>query len=60
MKLLNNDECRRVIQVLNDETDPSDLSEWEYNFVTSNKDRTSFSDRQKEVITNLAEKYDCD
>jgi hypothetical protein len=57
MILPNNDQCRRVMDELKDE--PA-LTEWEYEFITSNLRRTEFTDRQKEVVARLMEKYQCD
>jgi hypothetical protein len=60
MILPNDDVCMRVIRILTEETDAKEMTEWEYEFVTSNKGRTSFSTKQREVISRLMEKYDCD
>ena len=60
MILPTDERCVRIIEILANETDPSDLTEWEYNFVTDNKGRSTFSTKQKEVIFRLTEKYDCD
>lgn len=55
MIIPNHDQCRQVMRDLADEPN---LSEWEYEFVSSNVNRTEFSDRQKEVVARLMEKYD--
>lgn len=55
MIIPSNDQCRQAMKALEDEPN---LSEWEYEFVTSNLRRSEFSDRQKEVIARLMEKYD--
>lgn len=34
------------------------MTEWEYNFIESNKGRTEFTDSQREVIGRLMEKYE--
>ena len=61
MILPSDDVCRRVVAELDDE--PT-LTEWEYELITSNLTsnlrRTSFTDRQKEMIAKLMEKYDCE
>ena len=49
-------ECRRVLDIL--EADP-ELTEWEYDFIASNTDRTEFTDPQRQVVMRLKEKYDC-
>ncbi len=54
MILPNDKECTDFIDGLDGE--PS-LTEWEARFVESNLGRTLFSDRQKEVIAELMEKY---
>lgn len=51
----SNNECRDAIDAL--EGEPN-LTEWEYDFVQSNLDRTEFSLAQKEVIARLMDKYD--
>lgn len=55
MILPKDDECRRIISELEDE--PS-LTEWEYEFITSNLHRTQFTDKQRESIARFKEKYD--
>ena len=57
MILPNNDVCRRVMEELKDEPN---LTEWEYEFITSNALRTEFTDKQKEVVSRLMEKYQCE
>lgn len=58
MIIPNDDECMRINKILLEETDPSDLTEWEYNFVTSNQFYQHFSDKQKLVYQRLQDKYD--
>jgi hypothetical protein len=55
MIIPNDTECRRIVLTLAD--DPS-LSEWEADFLDSNLSRHEFTDKQKEVIARLKEKYD--
>lgn len=55
MTLPTNETCVRVIKEL--DGDPS-LTEWEYNFVDSNKGRVYFSSAQKEVVAKLMDKYE--
>lgn len=55
MIIPKDDECRQVVKDLEDEPN---LTEWEYNFITSCSTRTSFTDKQKEVFFKLKEKYD--
>jgi hypothetical protein len=56
MILPTDDECRRVLDILED--DP-ELTEWEFDFIASNKGRTEFTAGQKEVVARLKEKYAC-
>lgn len=51
------DQCRRILDEL--EGDPA-LTEWEYNFIESNKCRTEFTDAQREAIGRMMEKYEVD
>ena len=53
----SHDQCRRAIHDLVDEPE---LSSWEYDFVSSNLNRTEFTDKQKEAVARLMEKYDLD
>jgi hypothetical protein len=46
-----------VIELL--DGDPA-LSQWEQDFISSNLGRTVFTDKQKEVIANLIDKYETD
>lgn len=55
MILPSDEECRRVLDELADEPN---LTEWEATFIESNTGRQRFSDRQKETIHELIEKYD--
>lgn len=57
MILPKNDQCRRVMLELKDE--PT-LTEFEYEFVTSNQTRTEFTDKQRDIIGRMMEKYDCE
>lgn len=54
--LPTNDQCKRVIDLL--QNDPA-LTEWEEEFVDSNRGRSEFSDKQKESVKRLMEKYEC-
>lgn len=56
MILPTDDICRRVMRELDGE--PA-LTEWEYEFVSSNQTRTTFTDRQREIVAKLMEKYEC-
>lgn len=56
MTLPNHQRCREVLDALRDE--PS-LTKWERDFVQGNEDRVVFSDRQKEIVAELLEKYEC-
>ncbi len=48
-------DCVKIISILDD---PSyELTEWEVGFVGSNLSRNQFSDKQKEIIAKLKEKY---
>lgn len=55
MILPDNAKCREVIDALKDE--PA-LTHWERDFIESNLDRQTFSDKQRESIARLMEKYD--
>ena len=55
MRLPNDDQCIRVITEL--DGDP-ELTQWEADFIASNRGRTVFSSAQKEVIARLLEKYE--
>lgn len=56
MILPTNEECQAMVEemLLFDDQ----LTEFEYDFVHSNTDRTVFSSRQKEILAEFAEKYD--
>ncbi len=56
MTLPSNETCVRVIKEL--DGDPS-LTQWEDDFVRSNRGRTEFSTPQKEVVARLLDKYEC-
>lgn len=55
MTIPNDEECQRIIKELKDE--PS-LSQWEANFLDSNRARLHFTDRQKEIFAELLRKYE--
>src|SRR4051812_21296574 len=55
MILPNNEECVRVTKELED---CPDLTQWEADFIDSNRGRTAFTDKQKEVFASLLEKYE--
>lgn len=55
MTLPTNETCVRVIEELDGD---SALTEWEFNFIASNRTRTDFSTAQKEVIGRLLDKYE--
>ena len=55
MILPTDEDCIRVLKELRD--DPG-LSEWQDEFVNSNIGRLRFSDRQKEIIAELMEKFE--
>lgn len=55
MILPSNDECERVLKELEDE--PS-LTQWQADFVDSNRGRKFFTDRQREIIAEFKEKFD--
>jgi len=55
MTLPSNKTCVRVIEDLDGD---SMLTEWEFNFIASNRTRTEFTTAQKEVIYRLLEKYE--
>lgn len=55
MILPDNKRCMDIIEALLKEPN---LSDWERSFVDSNDGRQTFSGRQREVIGELAEKFD--
>jgi hypothetical protein len=55
MIIPKDDECRQIVIDLKDEPN---LSEWEYEFITSNATRTEFTDKQRAIFAKLKEKYD--
>lgn len=55
MILPKDERCIEVVRAL--DGDPS-LTPWELNFLKSNRDRTKFTDAQKEVIAKLEDKYE--
>ncbi len=54
--MLTDEDCMSIIKEI-DESDRINLTDWEEKFVESNLDEEYFSDKQKEVIENLEEKY---
>ena len=57
MILPDQDKCARVILELDGE--PA-LTQWEADFVASNRNRKEFTDAQRAVIARMLEKYDID
>jgi hypothetical protein len=55
MLLPSDQRCREVLEAL---VGDKALTSWERDFVESNLDRQTFSDRQKEAIAKLIENYD--
>lgn len=55
MILPTDSECQRVITEL--DGDPG-LTQWQSDFIDSNRDRKFFTDRQKEVIAELMEQFE--
>ncbi len=55
MVLPSNEECRRVVKEL--DGDPA-LTQWEADFIASNRARDIFSDRQREAVARLLDKYE--
>lgn len=55
MTLPSHERCRQIIKEL--AGDPG-LSQWESDFVDSNQGRMEFTDRQREIIAGLEEKYE--
>lgn len=56
MVLPKDDQCKRVIDMLKDE--PT-LNAFEYNFIQSNLERTEFTSKQRAVIAEMMQKYEC-
>lgn len=55
----NHEQCAAVVQELTEhDAIHGELTDFECGFCESNADRSWFSDRQKEVVRSLAEKYD--
>ncbi len=54
MILPTHEHCRKVLDEL--EGDP-ELTEFEQQFIESNKDRQFFTPRQREIIAGFMEKY---
>ncbi len=55
MILPTQEQCRRVVEEL--DGDPA-LTQWEADFLASNRTRTFFTDAQRDVIAKLLDKYD--
>ena len=55
MIIPNDEECRRVLGEL--EGDPQ-LSQWQSDFIDSNRWRVHFSDRQKEIIAEMMQQFE--
>ncbi len=55
MILPKDEDCVRVVKEL--DGDP-ELTQWEADFIASNRGRFLFTDKQKLVFTQLLEKYD--
>ena len=55
MILPSNEECQRVIKELQD--DPA-LTQWQSDFIDSNRGRAFFTDRQKEINAELKENFE--
>lgn len=55
MTLPSHERCAKILKDLEDE--PS-LSQWEADFIDSNRGRTTFTDRQREIIAGFEEKYE--
>jgi hypothetical protein len=55
MILPTDEECQRVVKELAD--DPA-LTQWQSDFIDSNRGRQRFTDRQKEIIAELKEKFE--
>lgn len=55
MILSDDQKCRKVMDEL--AGDP-ELSQWESDFLDSNRGRPVFTDKQKEVVARLVEKYE--
>lgn len=55
MILPNDEECARVLKEL--EGEPT-LTQWQSDFIDSNRGRVRFTDRQKEIIAEFREKFE--
>jgi len=53
--LPSDERCREIVEEL--AGDP-ELTQWEADFIASNRTRTSFTTAQKEAIARMEEKYD--
>lgn len=56
MILPNHEQCKLIIQEMND--DPDQFTDWEQEFAASNAKRDFFTDRQREIIHSFCYKYD--
>lgn len=55
MTLPTNERCAQILKDLQD--DPA-LTQWESDFIDSNRGRSEFTDRQREIIASFADKYE--
>ena len=55
MTLPTHERCALIIKEL--DGDP-ELTQWEADFIASNRGRLTFTDRQREVIASLNDKYE--
>ncbi len=55
MILPSQERCRQVVEELADE--PA-LTQWQADFIASNRGRLFYTDRQREVIGKMIEDYD--
>lgn len=55
MILPAHEECARVLKAL--DQDPA-LTEWQQGFIDSNLGRSTFTDRQREIVAEMKEKFD--
>ena len=57
MILPSQEKCVRIVAEL--DGDP-ELTQWEADFLASNRKRETFTDAQREVLARMMEKYDVD
>jgi hypothetical protein len=55
MILPNDEDCQRIVAELED--DPG-LTQWQSDFIDSNRNRKHFTDLQKEVLAELREQFE--